>query len=316
MVESDIIDVIEIKSAKGHLKQKFIDMTKFRMGSLSLDKDLMNELMGHVERAIKGVSVAQKWKKLNRQIESPKEPITQAFWDDLIRYAQSIGIDLIGFTEVDEYFIFEEEIMSYRVKNNMFDNAIVLGMEMKKELIDQAPEPIAGNEAFRVYADLGTATNKLADYLREHGYQAQAFHPLGGPVLFPPMAQKAGLGEIGYNGVLITKEFGARQRLSMIATEASPLPESPPSNLEIREYCKTCEICVRSCPTQAIFPGEAKKQSPDGKYLQNIDGEKCFPQFFKTHGCSICIKVCPFSQLGYYKVMANVSSRPKSLIQS
>lgn len=300
-----------MKSAKGHLKQKFIDMGKFQMGKLRFEKDFFKEMMGHVERALTGINKARKWKRLNQKIEAAKIPIDQQFWDDLITFAKSIGIDLIGFTEVDEYFIFEEEMMSYRVKNSVLDNAIVLGMEMKKEAIDQAPEPPAGNEAMRIYAELGIATNKLATYLRERGYQAQAFHPLGGPMLYPPMAQKAGLGEIGYNGVLITKEFGPRQRLSIVATDAAPLPQIKTTHFGIREYCETCGICIKQCPTQAIFPGDQKLKSPDGRYLQNIDGEKCFPQFFKTHGCSICIKVCPFSAIGYEKVMAKPSIKVK-----
>ncbi|NVM52911.1 MAG: hypothetical protein HWN66_04350 [Candidatus Helarchaeota archaeon] len=281
------------------------------MGRARLEKGLIKEHMRHVERTLTGLNQARKWKKLNQKIDSPKVPINQQFWDDLITFTKSIGLDLIGFTEVDEYFIFEEEMTGYRVKNNVLDNAIVLGMEMKKEAIDQAPEPPAGNEAMRIYAELGFATIKLAAYLRERGYQAQAFHPFGGPVLYPPMAQKAGLGEIGYSGVLISKEFGPRQRLSMIATDADPLPPTKNTQFGIREYCETCGKCIKNCPTQAILPGNQKLKSPDGKYLQNIDGDKCFPQFFKTHGCSICLKVCPFSELGYEKVMAKASIKVK-----
>ena len=30
--------------------------------------------------------------------------------------------------------------------------------------------------------------------------------------------------------------------------------------------------------------------------MKSIDREKCFPYFFKTVGCSVCIKVCPFAK--------------------
>ncbi len=273
-----------------------------RFGNES-NKELLDEVFSHIGRTFKGLSKAKRSKKYNKQVDQSKRPkADEKFWDELVEYAKSIGIDLIGFTEVDEYFIFEEEMTDYRVKDNVLDNAIVLGMEMDKGRIEQAPKPPAGAEAMKIYADLGEATVKLAQYLRDRGFQAQAFHPFGGPVLYPPMAEKAGLGEIGVNGVLISRKFGPRQRLSMIATDAS-LPETKKPNLGIREYCKTCELCVKACPGGAIFPHDKKKQSPNGKYLQNIDGDKCFPHFFKHFGCSICIKVCPFSKVGYDEVM-------------
>ena len=273
------------------------------MKNFTLDDQALNELMTYMKQIMKGVRKAKKLIKLNAQIQNSKIPVSPKFWGDLISYAKSLGIDLIGFTEIDEYFIFKEEMIGYRIANKILDNAIVLGMEMKKDAIEQAPESAAGNEAMRVYAELGIVTNQLATYLQEQGYQAQPFHPFGGPVLYPPMAQKAGLGEIGYNGLLITKEFGPRLRLSMIATNATPLPRFPYSNFGIRTYCKTCGLCIKNCPTHAILPGDQKCISPNGKYIQNIDADKCFPQFFKTHGCSICIKVCPFSKVGYEKIM-------------
>jgi len=302
-----------MKQAKGQLNQRFIDMSKFNTAKLQLDKKIFSELMGHISKTMSGLQKARKSIKLSELVDSSHHPpIIDSFWNDLTAYAKSIGIDLVAFTEVDEYFIFEKEMTEYHVKDKVLDNAIMLGMEMKKDAIDQAPEPPAGNEAMRIYAELGMATVKIAEYLHERGYKAQAFHPFGGPVLYPPMAQKAGLGEIGYNGLLITREFGPRLRLSMVATDAEPLPNVASTNLGIREYCQTCGICVKNCPTGAVLPGDQKRKSPDNKYLQNIEGEKCFPQFFNTHGCSICIKVCPFSKLGYDKVMAKAAIQVKS----
>jgi hypothetical protein len=47
---------------------------------------------------------------------------------------------------------------------------------------------------FGTYDDLGKAANKIAEYIRDHGYVAQADNHLGGLVLFHPLAQKAGIG--------------------------------------------------------------------------------------------------------------------------
>ncbi|MHA1263652.1 MAG: 4Fe-4S dicluster domain-containing protein [Candidatus Helarchaeota archaeon] len=289
-----------MKETKGHLRQKIIEFQKFNLKTLQNDRELMTKFMGYMTRIMNGVKYAKKTIKISRNMNpTPPTLINNAFWMKVQKYAKSLGIDLIGFTEVDEYYIFKEEVIGYHVKNEVLDNAILLGMEMKKEAIQQAPEIAAGSEAMRVYAELGEATNKLAEYLHKQGVRAQAFHPFGGPVLYPPLAEKAGLGEIGVNGILITREFGPSLRLSMIATDAHPLPSPPPASLGIKSFCKSCGSCIKSCPGNAILPLDQKPYSLNGKYLTNIDSTKCFPHFFDTYGCSICIKVCPFFKKGY-----------------
>ncbi|HUY01171.1 MAG TPA: 4Fe-4S double cluster binding domain-containing protein [Candidatus Deferrimicrobium sp.] len=282
------------------------------MRELNLNKQMLNELMKSLSQTFEGVKTAKKILKRNEKIDTTQAaPVTDEFWADLRSYAKTVGINVIRFTAMDENFIFEEEMIGYHVKDGVLDNAIVLGMEMKKDAINQAPEPTAGNESMRVYAELGNATNKLATYIQEHGFQAQAFHPFGGPILYPPMAEKAGMGEVGINGLLITREFGPRLRLSIVTINAAPLPHLESVSFGIRAFCRTCGLCVKKCPTQAILPYDQKVKSINGKYIRNIESEKCFPQFFKTHGCSICIKVCPFSQVGYEKVIAKIGPKMK-----
>jgi Fe-S-cluster-containing dehydrogenase component len=33
-----------------------------------------------------------------------------------------------------------------------------------------------------------------------------------------------------------------------------------------------------------------------------VDNERCFPYFSDYHGCSICIKVCPFNLKSYNEI--------------
>jgi epoxyqueuosine reductase len=65
---------------------------------------------------------------------------------------------------------------------------------------------------------------------------------------FDDAAVRAGLGQIGYSGELLTPEFGPRQRLQVILTdaplEATPLCEKP--------VCDLCKQCVTSCPLGAM----------------------------------------------------------------
>lgn len=182
----------------------------------------------------------------------------------------------------------------------LYDNAIILTMEMDKEKIDQAPNFPAGKEVQRVYKDLGFAVNDIAIWLRSKEIRCQSNHPLGGLVNTPPLAGKAGLGWRGFNGLLITPEYGQRQRIAPIFIEEKIFEFT--DNLDhkwIEEYCKKCGRCARKCLTQAIT--QEKVVSIDnvpgiGATITCIDCEKCFSYFVATLGCSICVKVCPFSK--------------------
>ena len=60
----------------------------------------------------------------------------------------------------------------------------------------------------------------------------------------------AGLGEVGYNGLFLTPEFGVRQQLGMNFTEYElPADEPFAGGLCDREECA---VCVRECPLGAM----------------------------------------------------------------
>ena len=214
-------------------------------------------------------------------------------WQELNEYAsEKWDIIKIGFTELPTQLIFKEKYVLFRY-------ALVFMQEMKKEKIDTAPLPTAGMEVMRVYATLGEAVNDIARWLRKKGVRCQSNHPLGGLVCTPPLAGKAGMGGQGRNGMLITPEFGPRQRLAPIFIEEKLFGFTDNSDHNwIEEQCKTCALCQKNCPANAIH--EEKQITVDnipgiGAMRTCIKREKCFPYFLKTQGCSICIKVCPFS---------------------
>jgi epoxyqueuosine reductase QueG len=123
----------------------------------------------------------------------------------------------------------------------LYDNAIILAMEMSKEIIDKAPSQATLNMVFDTYDGLGITANKLAAFLRDQGYAAQADHPLGGLVLFPPLAQKAGIGWVGKHGLLITQEYGPRVRLAAVYTNVENFPVAESNNHEwVGDYCEKC----------------------------------------------------------------------------
>ncbi len=88
-------------------------------------------------------------------------------------------------------------------------------------------------------------------------------------------AVAAGLGEIGYSNLLLTPEFGPRQRVAAIITDA-PLEPDP---LFEGKLCDRCMLCVKNCPGHAISPKETVKV--------NIGGKECEYAKLDQTACSI-----------------------------
>lgn len=91
-------------------------------------------------------------------------------------------------------------------------------------------------------------------------------------------AVAAGLGELGWHGLVITPEFGTRNRFGVVLTtlelEPDPLYEGKP-------LCDpNCGICTKVCPTGALSlygEGDPYVASPGGKRTEycRLDWNKC-----------------------------------------
>lgn len=87
-------------------------------------------------------------------------------------------------------------------------------------------------------------------------------------------AYLAGLGEIGYSKVLLTPEFGPRQRVGIVLTEAElepdPIYDGP-------RLCNRCMACVKDCPGQAISGERTVKVTLAGHEVEwgELDCEAC-----------------------------------------
>ena len=219
-----------------------------------------------------------------------KKTIAPDMLQELEAYAHSLGITDIGYTPVNTRHIFER----FRI---LYPNAIVLTMEMDKEKIKQAPSIPSFVEIFRTYHQLGVVVNKVADFLRERGYNAQAQPAIGGDINMIPVAIDAGLGYSGKNGLLITRNNGPRVRLAAVLTDIENLSvagENP--FLWVRDYCASCSNCIHHCPADAIYM-EPQTHADGGPVF--IDYTKCAVPFSNDNGCTLCIKYCPFSYSEY-----------------
>jgi len=247
-------------------------------------------------KLVKCISECKKsYRALSDQPTKPKKVISQDDMSDLKEYAKSIGVDKIGFAKVDPSLIFNDKVI-------LFDNAIVFMMEMKADIINTVPSTKAVGEIFRTYLGLGVGVNKICDFLKAKGYEAEAGPAIGGEVNYPLLAEKAGMGVVGKHGLLISPEFGPSLRLAAVYTNIENLPMSEENPYQwIKEFCKKCKKCVRKCPVGAIYE---QTQVIDGQ-RKEIDYRKCAMPFTNDHGCTVCVKECAFFNGGYEKLKKN-----------
>jgi epoxyqueuosine reductase len=226
------------------------------------------------------------------EVENPHKPefmADDAFMEEFEKYAHSLGIKSIGYTQLTPELLIQDKFVQY-------PNAIVLTMEMSDELIETAPGDKTQEINDAHYAKLGTLSYKLSDYLREKGYATEVAHPYGGLVNFCTLAQKAGMGFIGKSGLLITPESGPRQKISSIFVSIANLPvKEDNKHAWIPDYCEKCGKCIKACPEKALIETET---CCGGKEVE-FDQKLCIGC---SQGCTYCIEDCPFYEKGYEHV--------------
>lgn len=77
-----------------------------------------------------------------------------------------------------------------------------------------------------------------------------------GPFSHRHAATRAGLGEFGYNNLVLTREFGPRQRFNSIVTDAELVPDPLITEpICLRDKCGLClKVCIMSCITMRDDP--------------------------------------------------------------
>lgn len=140
---------------------------------------------------------------------------------------------------------------------------------------------------------LATLAGRIQDHI---GYQYRAFVD-SAPVLERGFAEKAGLGWIGKNSMLIHPRAGSWFFLGEIITDA-PLALT---ETVIDQHCGSCRACIDICPTDAIvapFEVDARKcisyltielEGPIPEPLRAPMGNRIF-------GCDDCQLVCPWNK--------------------
>lgn len=223
-----------------------------------------------------------------------------------IKYvAKCFGADLVGITDHDERWVYVRKFSDMSKTERPqeipegLNHVIVTAQAMDYDLIRTVPSALSGAATGLGYSHDALVVLSIAQYIRNLGYNAVA--SMNDTALAIPLAIKAGLGEYGRNGLLITKEFGPRIRLGKIFTDM-PLAHDQPIHFGVREFCEECRRCADSCPVKAISFGAPSAERYNQSNIKgvkkwSVDGEKCFGYWTAQNSdCSICIRVCPYNK--------------------
>jgi epoxyqueuosine reductase len=117
------------------------------------------------------------------------------------------------------------------------------------------------------------------------------------PVMDKAWAKKAGLGWIGKNANLITREQGSFFFIADLIIDLAIEADGP-----ITDYCGTCTRCIDACPTDAIVQPYVVDGSKCISYLTIELKDQLLPKEFAgkmdnwMFGCDICQDVCPWNR--------------------
>ncbi|MFU2181621.1 tRNA epoxyqueuosine(34) reductase QueG [Streptococcus pluranimalium] len=116
-----------------------------------------------------------------------------------------------------------------------------------------------------------------------------------GALVDTAVAKRAGIGFIGKNGLVISKEFGSYMYLGELITNLEIEPDQ-----EVDYGCGDCTRCLEACPTSCLI-GDGTMNARRCLSFQTQDKGMMDMEFRKKiktviYGCDICQICCPYNR--------------------
>jgi epoxyqueuosine reductase len=138
---------------------------------------------------------------------------------------------------------------------------------------------------------------KLARFLDGFGVETPSYAAVdSGPVMERAWAERAGVGWIGKNSLVLRRDLGSWFFLGVVISEVVLAPDAP-----VERHCGTCRACLDACPTEA-FVRDGVLDARKCISYQTIENRNGIPESFEgkmdgwIFGCDICQEVCPWNR--------------------
>ncbi|UCG07725.1 MAG: epoxyqueuosine reductase [Desulfobacterales bacterium] len=228
------------------------------------------------------------------------------------------GMDLVGIASAGQ--IAELTPKGYHRPQDLLaecNTSVVMALRWSDTLIDGLPEIRAMYSRMMIMMNnqLDQALLKIARFLTKRGFLALPVHAsdpydlsaLKGVLSHKHAAVQAGLGEFGLSNLLLTPQFGPRQRFAQLLTDAMLVADTPVSLNLCEQTIPECNFaCIASCPKNLI-PNEYDNDPSVMKTVvwkgSDIDKPGC--SYYQDRGlphmgrngytfrCGLCINACP-----------------------
>ena len=243
--------------------------------------------------------------------------------EEIIKLSKEIGISKIGFTTADDFDYLEKSLRLAveEGRNSGFEHKNIeerikpkLSLASAKTIISiavayphklkQQPQKTAykrgkftpNSWGLDYHYVLQDKLNRLAKGIEE---LTADFEYKGmvdtGALVDTAVARRAGIGFIGKNGLVISKEFGSYMFLGELITNLDIEPDQP-----VDYGCGDCNRCVTACPTSCLI-GDGTMNAKRCLSFQTQDKGVMDLEFRKKiktviYGCDICQICCPYNK--------------------
>ena len=243
--------------------------------------------------------------------------------DKIIQLSQEIGISKIGFTTADDFAYLEKSLKAG------VEEGRTTGFEHKN--IEERLDPKLSLASARTIISIAVAyPRRLPQQPQKTAYRRGKITPNSwgldyhyilqdklerlargieeltadfeykgmvdtGARVDTAVARRAGIGFIGKNGLVISKEFGSYMFLGELITNLELEPDQP-----VDYDCGDCNRCVEACPTSCLL-GDSTMDARRCLSFQTQDKGMMDLEFRKKiktviYGCDICQICCPYNK--------------------